>query len=72
LRNVHRRLGGEREGVNILVLDETSDVTASVFGVQNILQFLSITTSDPEEDCERDEGDTADTSHDTTDDGTNY
>lgn len=64
-------LGGEREGLNEFVLDETADVATSVFGVQNILQFLLVATADPEEECERDEGDTTDTSHDATDDWAN-
>jgi hypothetical protein len=35
--DVRRGLGGEREGLNYFVLDETSDVAAPVLGIQNIL-----------------------------------
>ena len=67
--NIRHRLGGEGEGLNSFVLDKTPDVTGAVFRVQNILQLLLITTADPEEHGERDDGDTTDTPHDAADDG---
>jgi len=61
---------GEGEGLDIFIFYETPDVATSVFGVQDVLYLLLIATADPEEDGQRDEGNTADTSHDTADDGT--
>jgi len=63
-------LGGEREGLYIFILNETPDVAASVLGVDHILQLLLISAADPEEDGQRDDGDTTDTTNNTTNDGT--
>lgn len=68
-RGVDNRLG-EGEGLDLFVLDKTPNITASVFGVQDILQLLLITTADPEEDGQSNDGDGTDASHHTTDNGT--
>ena len=68
-RNV-RGLSGKGERLDIFIFYETPNVATSVFGIQDVLYLLLIATADPEEDSQRDEGDTTDTSHDTTDDGT--
>lgn len=63
-------LRGEGERLDIFIFYETPNVATSVFGVQDVLYLLLIATADPEEDSQRDEGNTTDASHDTTDDGT--
>ena len=68
-RNV-RGLNGEGERLDVFILYETPDVATPVLGVQNVLYLLLIVTADPEEDGQRNEGNTTYTSHDTTDDGT--
>lgn len=64
-------LGSEREGLYIFILNETTDVAASVFGVEHVLQLFLISAANPEEDGQRDDGDTTDTTNDTTNDGAN-
>jgi len=64
-------LGGEGEGFHIFIFHETPDIAASVFGVQDIFNFVPITAADPEEHGESDDGDTSDTAHDTAHDGAN-
>lgn len=68
-RNV-RGLGVKGEWLDIFVLHKTSDVSAPVFGVYNVLQLLLIAAADPEEDSQRDYSDTSYAPYDTTDDGT--
>lgn len=62
-------LGGEREGLYVFILNETSDVAACVLGVEHILQLFLISAANPEEDGQRDDGDTTDTTNDTANDG---
>jgi hypothetical protein len=70
-RDGRRGLGNEREGLDYFIFHETSNAPASVFGIQNILELLLITTPYPEEYCKRDDGDTTYTAHNTTDDRAN-
>jgi len=68
-RNV-RGLSGKGERLDVFIFYEPSNVATSVFRVQDVLYLLLIATADPEEDGQRNEGNTTNASHDTTDDGT--
>ena len=67
-RNVRGLSEGER--LDIFIFYETPNVATSVFGVQDVLYLLLISTADPEEDGQGDEGNTTNTTHDATHDGT--
>ena len=60
-------MGDEGERLDILVFDKAPNVSTSVFGVYNVLQLVLIAAADPEEDGQRDEGNTAHAPYDTAD-----